>query len=143
MNPHVVSSKVLSEVITREKNNPGGIFTVKSKSTGKEYSYKIKRTEWNGKWFTHIKVEKNGGSRFVYLGWFGNDGKLHRAGSVVNTPAAVAIAAVLNMVAKKKFDWLDEKMELYHAGSCLVCGKTLTDSESINRGIGPVCAGIH
>ena len=29
-----------------------------------------------------------------------------------------------------------------HEGKCLCCGRTLTDSDSIQRGIGPVCAGI-
>jgi hypothetical protein len=135
-----ISSESLKDVVVREKKSPGGVFTVKSKKTGKEYSYKIGRAEYNGHWFTHVRVEA-GTQRFKYLGWY-EKGKLVRSGKDVITPSAVAIAAVLKMVELRKFDWLDEKMELYHEGKCLTCGRPLTDSESIKRGIGPVCAGI-
>jgi antitoxin component YwqK of YwqJK toxin-antitoxin module len=135
-----ISSKVLDSLVLREKKSKGGVFTVKSIKTGKEYSYKIGRSEFNGVWFTHVKVEQ-GTQIFKYLGWYKN-GKLQRKKQYVNTPAATAIAAVLRYVELGKFDWLDEKMELYHEGKCLTCGRPLTDSDSIKRGIGPVCAGI-
>jgi SWI/SNF-related matrix-associated actin-dependent regulator 1 of chromatin subfamily A len=32
--------------------------------------------------------------------------------------------------------------QLWHQGRCSCCGRTLTDSDSIARGIGPVCAGL-
>jgi len=136
-----ISSKVLDSLVLREKQSKGGVFTVKSKKTGKEFSYKIGRSEFNGYWFTHVKVEQ-GTQMFRYLGWY-KDGKLLKKKQEVKTPAAVAISAVLKMVENGKFEWLDEKMELYHEGRCLTCGRPLTDSESIKRGIGPVCAGIQ
>lgn len=135
-----ISSKVLDSLVLREKKSKGGVFTVKSIKTGKEYSYKIGRSEFNGVWFTHVKVEQ-GTQMFKYLGWY-KDGKLLRKKQSVKTPAAIAIAAVLRYVELGKFDWLDEKMELYHEGKCLTCGRPLTDSDSIKRGIGPVCAGL-
>lgn len=36
-------------------------------------------------------------------------------------------------------DNLPEAVKVYHHGKCSVCGRKLTDSESIRRGIGPVC----
>lgn len=33
-------------------------------------------------------------------------------------------------------------LEFFHAGACCRCGRELTDPESIDRGIGPVCAGF-
>lgn len=33
-------------------------------------------------------------------------------------------------------------MEFWHEGKCCRCGRPLTDPESIERGIGPVCMGI-
>lgn len=137
---HIISSEALYNVIAREKNNNGAEFTLKSNRTGKDYTYRIARKEFKGKWYTHIRVEKEY-MNFVYLGSYFN-GKVFRKGTVVNTPTATAIAFVLACVERKEFAWLDANMEVMHTGNCLVCGKTLTDADSIARGIGPVCAGL-
>jgi len=137
---NLISSKSLADVISREKKNNGAIFTVKSLKTNKDYTYKISRTKFNDKWFTHVRCEQTY-MNFNYLGSYFK-GKLYKKGSVVNTPTAIAISFILDFVEKGKFDWLDKNMELMHEGHCLCCGKTLTDAESIERGLGPICAGI-
>jgi hypothetical protein len=135
----MISASTLKQVISREKNNSGSSFTVKSIATGKDYTYKISRSEWKGKWYTHVKVETQY-LDFKRLGsYFG--GKLYNRGSVVSTPSAVAISFVLNKVEQNEIDWLDGKVEIMHLGSCMACGKTLTDANSIELGLGPVCAG--
>ncbi len=40
---------------------------------------------------------------------------------------------------ERPFDYLTQQGR--HTGQCIMCGKTLTDPESIARGIGPVCGG--
>ena len=131
----------LKDLITREKKTHGGVFTIKSKKTGTEYSYKISRSEYNGYWYTNVKVE--GPNRnFIYLGWY-KEGKLFRGRKVVDTPSALAIAFILRMIELKRFAYLNEKLELFHSGKCVICGKMLTDSNSIKLGIGPVCAGTQ
>ncbi len=137
----LISTKVLKNVITREKKNNGAIFTIKSLKTNKDYTYRISRKSWNDKWFTFVTVEK-GYLNFTYLGSYFK-GNLYNKKNKVETPAAKAISFVLDYVEKEKFDFLDEKMEMTHEGSCLVCGKTLTDATSIERGLGPICAGTH
>ena len=134
----LISSKVLESVISREKNNNGAIFTVKSLTTNKDYTYRISRKEYNGRWFTFVKVEK-GYLNFTYLGSYFKGG-LFKKRDRVETPAAKAIGFVLDKVEKGKTEWLDTKLEVSHEGSCLVCGKTLTDAVSIEKGIGPVCS---
>ena len=135
-----ISSAVLKTVLEREKKTNGAVFTIKSLHTGKEFTYKIKRKLFGEKWFTFVLVETRY-MEFRYLGSYFK-GKLYKKGVTVITPSANAIGFILEQVEKGRIEWLDEKMEIYHTGSCLCCGKTLTDSESINRGIGPVCAGI-
>jgi len=137
----LISTKVLENVISREKKNSGAIFTIKSLKTNKEFTYRISRKEFKGKWFTFVKVEK-GYLNFTYLGSYFK-GKLYKKGNKVETPSAKAIGFILDYVEKKKFEFLDEKMEMSHEGSCLVCGRTLTDSNSIKLGVGPVCAELH
>lgn len=135
----VVSSQVLETVIKREKNNDGAEFTLKSKLTGKDYTFKISRSKYNNTWYTHVSVE-TGYMTFTRLGHYFN-GVLFKDRKPVDTPSAKAITFVLRRVEQGQFQKLDEQMEVMHLGCCLVCGKTLTDAESIERGIGPVCAG--
>jgi hypothetical protein len=137
----LISSKVLEHVISREKTNNGSLFTVKSLKTGTDYTYKISRKEYKSKWYTHVKVETQYLS-FKYLGSYFK-GKLFKKGEVVKSPTAVAIGFILDQVEKHHFEWLDKNLELSHEGHCLCCGKTLTDADSIKRGLGPVCAGTH
>lgn len=137
----VISSETLHSVITSKKNKSGGVFTLLSVETGTDYTYKISRTEYRGKWYTHVKVE-TGYMEFSYLGHYFR-GHVRRKGKIIDSPTAVAISFVLRKVEQGMFDWLDERMEIMHTGKCLSCGRTLTDAESIKRGVGPVCAGIQ
>jgi hypothetical protein len=134
---HVISSTALFEVINREKINKGADFTIRSLKTGKDYTYKIARSLYNGKWYTHVKVEVEY-LNFVRLGTYFN-GRITHKGNIVDSPSAIAIAYVLGKVEAKAFDFLDSAIEVMHTGNCLVCGKTLTDADSITFGLGPVC----
>ena len=134
---HKISSTALASVLNSEKNNSGADFTLKSVATGKDYTYKIARKEFKGNFYTHISVEV-GYLNFEYIGTYFK-GAIRRKGSSITTPSAQAIAFVLNKVEEQRFALLDEKMDLMHKGSCLVCGRTLTDANSIESGLGPVC----
>ncbi len=139
INTTKVSSQVLETVIKREKNNSGAEFTLQSRLTGKDYTYSISRSLYNGVWYTHVSVE-NEYMKFKHLGHYTN-GVLMKRQTIVNCPTAKAISHVLRMVELKKFEKLDEQMDVMHLGNCLVCGRPLTDAESIKHGIGPVCRG--
>jgi len=137
---HVISSSSLVSVIGAEKNNSGADFTIKSLATGKDYTYAISRSEFKGKWYTHIKVE-TGYLEFKRLGSYFN-GKIYQKGQVVDSPSAVAIGFVLKKVEEGKIEFLDANVEVMHKGCCLRCGRALTDAQSIERGLGPVCVNL-
>lgn len=134
---HKISSIALASVLNSQKNNSGADFTLKSLATGKDFTYKIARKQFKGKFYTHVSVEV-GYLQFEYLGTY-FAGAIRRKGSQITTPSAVAIAYVLGKVEEQKFASLDEKMDLMHTGSCLVCGRALTDAQSIESGLGPIC----
>lgn len=134
-----ITSESLFQVINREANNKGADFTIRSIKTGKDYTYKISRSEYNGKWYTHVKVETEY-LKFVRLGTYYN-GRITNKGNLVESPSAIAIAWVLSKVEAKNFALLSESVEIMHTGHCLVCGKTLTDAKSIEIGLGPICRG--
>lgn len=137
---HLISSSALVSVLGAEKNNNGADFTIKSLKTGKDYTYAISRSEFKGKWYTHIKVEKSY-QEFARLGTYFN-GKITQKGKLVDSPSAIAIAFVLQKVEEGKIEFLDANVEVMHTGNCLRCGRTLTDAQSIERGLGPVCVNL-
>ena len=130
----------LKAVIFGTKNNNGAPFTVKSKATGKDFTFKISRTEFNGVFYTHVKVEV-GYMEFRYLGTYKN-GSIQRKGQAVETLAAKSIAFILRKVESGKVSELLNLVEFFHLGKCVRCGKTLTDAVSIEMGLGPVCINL-
>ena len=136
--PTIISSSALSTILDRKKKT-NGIFTLRSIATGKDYTYKVSRSEFKGKWYTHIAVEK-GYTNFVRLGsYYG--GRITNKRQLVTTPASQAIGFVLGKVEAGAIAWLDSKMELMHMGKCVACGRALTDAVSIQSGLGPICGG--
>lgn len=133
------SPNALVQILNAEKNVNGASFTLVSNESGKDYTYKISRSEWKGKFYTHIKVETQY-LDFKYLGSYFM-GKITRKREVVKTPSAIAINWVLNKVVQEKFELLEKSVTLLHLGKCVRCGKTLTDAESIRHGLGAVCRG--
>jgi len=125
------------QYLFREKKNNGAEFTVKSLKTGKDFTFKVGRSEFKDRWYTHVKVEK-GYDNFVRLGTFQNGQIMHQR-EVVNTPAAEAIAWLLRQVHSRDYAKIRQNVKVMHTGACLVCGKKLTDAVSIETGIGPVC----
>lgn len=135
---HLISSVALFKTLKSKKNNNGAVFTIKSCATGKEFTYKISRSEFKGNWYTHVYVDYNY-LDFNRLGTYFN-GKITNKSILVDSPSAIAIAYVLDKVEKEEFNFLDKNIELMHVGKCLCCGKPLTDSHSIEIGLGPICA---
>ena len=134
-----VKPEALAEVLKSEKNNKGGRFTVKSKSTGKDFTYQISRSQFKNKWYTQVFIETQYLS-FKHLGVFKNEG-IFKAGAPVTTPSAMGIAWLLKNVERGRVAAIASQADIYHTGKCLKCGKELTDAVSIEVGLGPVCRG--
>lgn len=132
------SPKALKTFLKGKEAN-GAEFTMVSKKTGKDYTYSISVKEFNGKNYIHIYVERQY-MDFYHLGCYSN-GKLYKKKEEVTSEAAKAIGWVLQRVESDKFDVLNGNIEFLHLGKCIRCGKTLTDAESIERGLGSTCAG--
>ena len=138
MEGHLISSVALSAILSSEKNNNGAEFTIKSHRTGKDFTYKIKRSKFNNTWYTHVYVEQDY-LNFKRLGTYFNGNIFHKK-EVVKSTSAIAIGFVLSKVENKEFDFLDQNIDLMHIGKCLCCGKPLTDANSIAIGLGPTCS---
>jgi hypothetical protein len=136
----ISSASIKSVLISAENENTnlkGGEFTIESKKTGKDFTYKVLTKPYNGREYTHVYIESEY-LKFKHIGTY-KYGNIYKKGERVLTPGATAISYVLDKVQKNKIDALDEQLNTYHLGSCLKCGRTLTDANSIKTGIGPVC----
>lgn len=137
----ISSESLKSVLVSAESENTtlkGGAFTVKSNKTSTEYTYRITTKPFNGREYTHVYIEQ-GYMEFRHIGTYSR-GSIWKKGMRVATPGATAISHVLDKVEKKEFENLDRQMSTYHLGTCLKCGRDLTDSTSIESGVGPVCA---
>jgi len=111
--------------------------TLHSGTTGKHYTYKVKKHKDKNLWFVSLMVGTNNDSDFVYLGYFYDDNKFKRSDKSCRTsdaPSFLAFDYFLNHI-----DNIPEKLGVYHSGNCCRCGRTLTTPESIEAGIGPEC----
>jgi hypothetical protein len=56
------------------------------------------------------------------------------------TPATQGFVWLLDQLYNPKAPNHWGQVEMYHMGACGRCGRPLTDPESIQRGLGPICA---
>jgi hypothetical protein len=131
----------LAHVIKSDKDNHGAEFTVRSRKTGNDFTFKLATKEYQGKHYTHVKVETEY-LKFKYLGFY-SKGVIVRKHEEVKSPSALAIAWVLRKVEHQQEKDLNDNVEVFHLGQCIRCGRTLTDATSIEIGLGPICRGGH
>lgn len=139
---HKMDPEMLVKFIDEDgKTLSGAPFTVRSKKTQKDFTFKVKQSTFMGKPYLHIFVETQY-LNFKYLGMFA-DGNIVRKvdgkRKPVDSPSAQAIAWVFRQIKSMKAKILKDNIEVFHIGKCLKCGRTLTDATSIETGFGPVC----
>lgn len=114
--------------------------TITSNKTGKQYTYYLEKSDKdNEMYFLHVMYEYK---KYQYAGLLivKKDGVKFKRGTrgklTEDSNSVKAIVWVLNRAVQDKSM---DKVKIYHLGRCGVCGRELTDQESIERGIGPVC----
>lgn len=116
------------------------VFTV-SNSTGIHYTFRIGHSKPEQPLFVGLLTGPQNDSDYTYLGVFKpeiNEVRLTKASKY--TPDSIPVKVInwaVKVVASQKS--LPVGYSIQHAGKCCRCGRTLTTSESINRGWGPEC----
>ena len=129
------------------------IFTIKSKKSGKHYTYKVTRARDKGeqksalRWWVGILTGGDNSTDFAKLGQIVAYHEGYPRFSLVRgtkfrkeSPPAAGFEYVLAGIVYGN-DAALNSFEFYHEGRCGACGRRLTDPDSIRRGLGPVCAG--
>lgn len=122
-------------------------FTLVSSATGARFTYNVRKADTNKEdspWFVSVLSGPNNQEDYSYMGCIFPD----KPGRVIHTrksrvgpeaPSAKVFAWYLAKISTGCEH--SSKVEFWHSGSCGRCGRELTDPESIETGLGPVCAG--
>lgn len=113
-------------------------FTIQSKKSGSHFTYAVKRDKVDLRHYVSVMITHNNYSFFKFIGTIFNErAYYHGKKSTVSKDAPSVIAF--------KWSWQHilsndlNQMEIWHMGYCGRCGKKLTNPESIQNGIGPIC----
>jgi len=133
---NVVKAKELELLFNLEQKLKAK-FTLKSKATGKDFTYSLFKSDWGQKTYLQVAVEIDY-LNFMHVGYYSN-GVIKKRRKEIKTLSAKAIAWALRNIERGNFALLEDSVEIYHLGNCLRCGRVLTDAKSIEIGLGPVC----
>lgn len=139
LNPSMSHELVKQKSIVKYIMGGHGVVTLKS-HTGIHHTYEFKapknRKEGDDTMFVKTLIA---GSEWVYVGMYRNKNfHLTKASKFsLQSPIVKGIYFIMKLMFKPGFT--DERMHLYHEGICSRCGRPLTNPESIEFGIGPVC----
>ncbi len=120
--------------------------TIQSRDTGKHFTFKFvtPKKENNSKdiptWVRLLTSSDNTGA-YTYIGTIFGSKYFHGKRSSISEQAQAVQSFIwwFKSVAAQDKKRLS-RIALFHEGACLCCGRKLTTPESIQSGIGPVCA---
>jgi hypothetical protein len=127
------------------------IVTLRNAASGNRFTFLVERAEKRDDreppWFVSLLTGPQNTADYVFLGTVFDGsrfvhgkksfvhGKKSKVG--VDAPSTRAFAGVFAALVAGR---IPRGIEVWHAGRCCKCGRTLTTPESVESGIGPVCA---
>ena len=114
--------------------------TFVSKETKVRYTYRIRESDDGKVFFVSVMCGSDNESSYAYIGILKDGAFKHTAKSKIAQSDVrwVAFDWTYKMLGQSK---LPHTLEIWHEGRCGKCNRKLTVPESIERGIGPECAG--
>lgn len=118
-------------------------FTLTSERTGKHYTYRLNKLKDKDMWFASVMQSYE---EYAYFGFFVRNGSdldyVHaKPGKSIIPHSAPSVKGLKYFVGNVERGVLPNDIRFQHIGKCGRCGRALTNPESIDRGIGPECAG--
>jgi len=120
-------------------------FTVRSKKTGTRFTFRVAIPKWARKedkdvFYVSLLSGPDNEHNYSYMGLI-RDGRFSLAKKsliTVDAPSYKAFEFTMMALGRKH---LPTTLEIWHEGRCGRCGRKLTVPSSVERGIGPECAG--
>ena len=111
---------------------------IENTKSGNSFDYIIKKSSSQGSEVYFVQVIE--GSKKTYSGVVYLKGELlcfSKGVKGAGSPYDMEIKALLYVY--NNVDTLPNYVNVYHFGKCAVCGRKLTDEDSVERGVGPEC----
>lgn len=112
------------------------------------YTYRLTRVDANNGWpeavFCKLLAGPDNTSDYVYMGKLNGQVCVPTKRSMykLDSPPVKLLNRLLYRLFRDELDVVEKYgFKLYHIGRCGACGRALTTPDSVERGIGPVCAG--
>lgn len=116
-------------------------FTLRSKPTGKRYTYRVRKHREEPLYFVSRLYGPNNEQDYVAFATMRDDkvtlNKKRAAVEKYNPPSAAFVWFWRQLTEKQR---IHPETEFWHEGRCCVCARKLTVPESIAAGIGPECS---
>ena len=113
-------------------------FTIRNVESGNRFTYRVSASNDGKVYFVSVLTGSDNETDYSYLGIINNNNFRTTHKSKINP----------NAPSMKAFSWfwrnrkrLPKQCEVHHEGRCGRCARILTVPESIETGLGPVCAG--
>lgn len=121
------------------------VFTALNSETGNRFTYRIRISPddppRNRVHFVQVLTGPDNMNNYTFIGTlFGRGTYRHSPKSPISDRAQSVrvISWLVDRICNR--GGLPPQVEIHHRGKCLKCGRALTDPESIQRGVGPICA---
>lgn len=120
-------------------------FTIQQESTNGKPSviikYRVKKNDTGTCWFIYTEISKDSdlvsdGKHLVYQGYLNRNMQFNIGKKGIQDYNKQAINGLLWVL---RHNSLPPVVHVYHHGKCSVCGRKLTDIESLKYGVGPIC----
>ena len=125
-------------------------FTLHNKETGNRFTYEFRKPkEKRGSadlWFVSVLTSPD---RYTFIGtsvasksqnMFGNVHSYHHSCKSSITRNAQSVRTIMWFIKALDENRIPSQVEVWHEGRCGKCGRPLTVPESIESGLGPICA---
>jgi hypothetical protein len=113
------------------------VFTLKSGRTGQHYTFEVDASEDGSMHFAKVRGGEDQAGH--YIGFVGKGGRM--VAGKKGKGDAPSFKALDWTLAKLAAGAMPDVLEVWHEGRCGRCGRALTDPESIETGLGPICRG--
>lgn len=115
--------------------------TLVSGKTGVRFTYKVIKAKTGVAWFVSYLMGPDNVGDYTYLGLIQSDITFRLTKKSAAGESSTVYRAFQYMWQRLLYGAVADDIEIWHEGRCGRCGRKLTVPESIERGIGPECAG--
>jgi len=119
-------------------------FTVLSPATGDRYTFRVNQKENDdgslSPFFVSVLNGPDNYTNYQYIGIISAGGRFRTTAKSKVSPDALSVRCINWLLENVHSEEQMDRIEFWHCGKCGMCGRKLTVPESIESGIGPICA---